>query len=423
MPIMAKSNDEYTEVKAIKTPDGTEIDYVLSKVDNTYKRTYTATREFEDAPPLEFKSIKPNANLTDYRIYGQTSRNLFNETIYNKNVDYVTFSTTCPKTIIGDYDPFNSRYIFIISGNVDTGASNAENGVSYGAPRTIQPSNGYVTIAYRKIESYNVRPWEYQTMLNEGSTVLPYEPYGESVGDLVTSGEHAGEYKVPVTVGGNLFDITNYLNSITSCLHGTWSHSSNNFTINATASDAYLIPFSGNDAYKIAVFPNTPYTISFDLSNSIDDAPCNIIVAENGSLEGGYMHQIGVAQKAKYTLTTRYDTEFVTLRFALSRAHTSQTFSHIMFNEGSTALPYETYQPPVTTTIYLPEQIKKVGDEAEYIDYGEQKFHRISGADLDVTLPALPTVTGTNVLSVGTEVQPSDMYIKGNFKMIAGGGE
>lgn len=180
MPIMAKSNDEYTEVKAIKTPDGTEIDYVLSKVDNTYKRTYTATRELEDAPPLEFKSIKPNANLTDYRIYGQT------------------------------FD-------------------------------------------------------------------------GESVGDLVTSGEHAGEYKVLATV-----------------------------------------------------------------SNGTDT---------------------------------------------------------------------------LTTPIYLPEQIKKVGDEAEYIDYGKQKFHRISGADLDVTLPALPTLTGTNVLSVGTEVQPSDMYIKGNFKMIAGGGE
>lgn len=70
----------------------------------------------------------------------------------------------------------------------------------------------------------------------------------------------------------------------------------------------------------------------------------------------------------------------------------------------------------LTTTIYLPEQIKKVGDEAEYIDYGEQKFHRISGADLGVTLPVLPTLTGANVLSVGTEVQPSKVYLKGKLK-------
>ena len=44
------------------------------------------------------------------------------------------------------------------------------------------------------------------------------------------------------------------------------------------------------------------------------------------------------------------------------------------------------YKVPVTVSngadtqtipIYLPEQIKKVGDEAEYIDYGEQKLHRV----------------------------------------------
>ena len=30
-----------------------------------------------------------------------------------------------------------------------------------------------------------------------------------------------------------------------------------------------------------------------------------------------------------------------------------------------------------TTNLYLPEQIRKVGDEAEYIDFGEQKQHRV----------------------------------------------
>lgn len=101
----------------------------------------------------------------------------------------------------------------------------------------------------------------------------------------------------------------------------------------------------------------------------------------------------------------------------------------LMLVEGSTALPYEPYgyKVPVmvsngtdtlTTPIYLPEPIKMVGGEAEYIDYAEQQFHRISDSDLDVTLPALPTVTGTNVLSVGTEVQPSEIYIKGKIKEI-----
>ena len=68
------------------------------------------------------------------------------------------------------------------------------------------------------------------------------------------------------------------------------------------------------------------------------------------------------------------------------------------------------------TNLYLPEPIKMVGDEAEYIDYAEQKQHFADGTSVDVTLPALPTIAGTNTLSVGTEVQPSKVRVKGKLK-------
>lgn len=42
----------------------------------------------------------------------------------------------------------------------------------------------------------------------------------------------------------------------------------------------------------------------------------------------------------------------------------------------------------------------------------------ITNTELDVTLPALPTLTGTNVLSVGTAVQPSKIEVKGKIKAI-----
>ena len=42
----------------------------------------------------------------------------------------------------------------------------------------------------------------------------------------------------------------------------------------------------------------------------------------------------------------------------------------------------------------------------------------IENVDIDVTLPALPTVTGTNVLSVGTAVQPSEIEVKGKIKAL-----
>lgn len=105
----------------------------------------------------------------------------------------------------------------------------------------------------------------------------------------------------------------------------------------------------------------------------------------------------------------------------------SSDISNIMLNEGSSALPYEPYgyKVPVTVSngtdsqivpIYLSEQIKKVGDEAEYIDYSDQKLHRIGADDIDVTLPELPTLEGTNVLTVGTQVQPSGVEIAGRIK-------
>ena len=58
------------------------------------------------------------------------------------------------------------------------------------------------------------------------------------------------------------------------------------------------------------------------------------------------------------------------------------------------------------------------GDEADYIDFKKQKLYLSDGTSVDVTLPALPTISGTNILSVNTEVQPSEAYIKGKIKEI-----
>ena len=68
-----------------------------------------------------------------------------------------------------------------------------------------------------------------------------------------------------------------------------------------------------------------------------------------------------------------------------------------------------------TISLYLPEQIKMVGDEPEYIDYKKQKQYFADGTSTDVTLPAHPTFPGTNTLSVGTTVQPSKVYLQGKI--------
>lgn len=90
-----------------------------------------------------------------------------------------------------------------------------------------------------------------------------------------------------------------------------------------------------------------------------------------------------------------------------------------MLVENSTALPYEPYgyRVPVTinnvtTNLYLPEQIRKIDDEAEYIDFKAQKQYFADGTSVDVGLLALSTIAGTNALTVGAEIQPSNVYIK-----------
>lgn len=43
----------------------------------------------------------------------------------------------------------------------------------------------------------------------------------------------------------------------------------------------------------------------------------------------------------------------------------------------------------------------------------------IENTDLDVTLPALPILSGTNILTVGTEVQPSKVEVMGKIKAVS----
>lgn len=462
-------------------------------------------RTVSGLPPLTYKAKKADY-LTNYRIYGQTvdgesvgdrTGNLFDEAIYNKNVqdnmiiyvpiyvgniDYVTCSTTCPKTITGDVDSINSRYIFILSGNVNTGAQNAVNGVSNGAPLTIQPSNGYVTIAYRKLEGYDVRPWEYQTMLNVG-------------------------YKVSMTVEGKNLAKNNYAKSSTLFT----VEEVNNFihvtgTNNSGSVKAFVIS-------KDNIFPAG----SYDIVNNSDTVIGYDYKDENDTLVYGTVGANSIKTFNFPAVFTRY----LNINKSVLNGESIDNYFQVMIvKHGDDTNTYEPYHVPITTPIYLPEQIRKVGDEAEYIDYGEQKFvkkfykitlnfddmnndERFPGwsggtavveycnkirslainapdgympfqyssisnfkaivnvrnnrsilflgassvightqselkeiyagqsitfilkmpdTNLDVTLPTLPTLTGTNVLSVGTGVQPSSVEIEGRIKPVVTGG-
>lgn len=229
------------------------------------------------------------------------------------------------------------------------------------------------------------------TFKSNGKALKNYRIYGqtvdgESVGNLVTSGEHAGEYKVPVTVEGkNLFD------------------------------EKYDAISPDNITYKAIYIGNNICTLSTDM-------PLNNILGTNLFLLTGNV-STGAATPTNgvyvnHSKTVASTNGYVTIAY---RSYDITPIDyHTQLEKGSTATAYEPYRTPVTTPIYLPEQIRKVGDEAEYIDFEEQKQHFADGTSVDVTLPALPILSGTNTLSVETEVKPSKIEITGRIKMSGG---
>ena len=203
---------------------------------------------------------------------------------------------------------------------------------------------------------------------------------GESVGDLVESGEHAGEYKVPVTVEGkNLFDMKKFAETAYPT-NATINYSGNSLIFTATKNDAYV-----NEVYSQSVMPSvvmpacinvqplTAYTITMN-----SPYKCYISFL-NDSGHPVHSYTIIPDDQSSYTFTTPEDCTKLLFRLGKYVTNIGDTFtiSNIMLNSGSIPLPYEPYHAPVTVPIYLPESIKMVGDEAEYIDYAEQKMHRV----------------------------------------------
>ena len=85
----------------------------------------------------------------------------------------------------------------------------------------------------------------------------------------------------------------------------------------------------------------------------------------------------------------------------------------------------------IITNIYLDEPLRKIGDYVDYIDFEKQKVYRnvqviddtgtlpieeslkgvIDNNGTLMQLPNIPTIKGTTILSVDTEIQPSNMEV------------
>lgn len=227
---------------------------------------------------------------------------------------------------------------------------------------------------------------------------------GAGVGDLETTGEHAGEYKVPVTVsnGADTQTIPIYLTEQIKKVGDEteymdyamqkWHRVRKNLLQNtATSQTVNGVTFTVNEDGSVTC-NGSPITVAVLYVNNNIKLPEGTYIL-NGSPQGGQWQK-----NFKLDLCTVDDkwysdvgdgTEFnitnFILKFVRIVIYPDYTCNNLTFYPmiRKADIKDNTYEPYITNT------------------------------ELDVTLPALPVLSGTNTLTVGTEVQPSKVYIKG----------
>ena len=266
--------------------------------------------------------------------------------------------------------------------------------------------------ATTEFELENVPPLTYKAI--EG-TLKNYRIYGNTV-----DGESVGDRTA------NLFDMKKFA-ELCYPRYASVTFADNTLSFTSKAIDAYVNTVHSENAtvadeYRpscIDVLPSTTYTIS------MSSAPKCYISWVDSSYKVISAYTRIPEDQSSYTFTTPSNCTKLLIRLGkvVNNIGDEFTISNIMLNAGSTALPYEPYgyEVPVTinnvtTNFYLPEPLKMVGNDAEYVDFVEQKQYFADGTSVDVELPTLPTIAGANVLAVGTEVQPSGVEIKGHIK-------
>lgn len=156
----------------------------------------------------------------------------------------------------------------------------------------------------------------------------------------------------------NLLNDIKYISSVTSASKGSLNKSGNSINLTATDFDCHTIPYSeSTGGYRIIVNPNTKYILSWESDNR---NPGYIYVFFNGTVN----YKVADNKNTQsLTFTTNSDTTFITIRFGVSNAGDSITYSNIMIRYADiTDDTYEPYKP------CLQEQIDAIAERLSALE-------------------------------------------------------
>ena len=233
---------------------------------------------------------------------------------------------------------------------------------------------------------------------------------------FVSNGENLADYRIYGASGGVGDKTDNLWNEKATTDTSEYINASGGIATGA-AGDRFLY-------LKVNVSPSTNYVFKWTENVlGTDDNTAYIRISEY-TQSNRFIRRVLCNCSAQtdnaFLFYTGNNTTYIDVRIDSGTSSRGQHLSGVMIVSGDTApTSYEPYgyKIPVvcggtTTNIYLDEPLAKSGNNADYIDYAAQKRHNSDGTESSVTLPEISTLAGTNTLTVGTEVQPSDVYIK-----------
>ena len=220
---------------------------------------------------------------------------------------------------------------------------------------------------------------------------------GESVGDLVTSGDHAGEYSVPVTV-------TNGTNTVTTPIYLSEP-------IKMVGDEAEYIDYGEQKQHRVRKNLWSGVVEQGGVSQ-LGDYVSNTkrIRSKNVPLDPGtYAISTNLLLLVIYAFN---DTKKIGL--CASIYHGSYSYT-ITVPAGANNISIgmmkvvDGVQVDITPSDFEWGQVEKGSEVTNYEPY-------IENTEVDVILPGIAVTAGTNTLTVGTEVQPSRVELTGRIK-------
>lgn len=263
--------------------------------------------------------------------------------------------------------------LFLLAGEVNTGASSNVNGVDSTISRTVESINGYITIGYRNGEN-GVNPLDFETMLNMGETPLPYEPYTggkpspspEYPQGIVSAGKYdetSVKYLFDVNViGKNLIDI-DALKNENGYMSGAYEKSRDIDHFNIVKGKRYLLITKGKPLvagdYSSVYFGDETLKYGVNHYDVLGTAT-------------GYTSFTSDLKQNRAILTAK-KTATITKMILHGKANTRkddydvEEFGLFEILEDNTNIDYEPYKEPQTTQIALDEPLRGIGEYKDVI--------------------------------------------------------